>query len=110
MELIVTANNASRSSGMISFGTFVNDLSDVGGYLRETYDALTKRMKEPEVQSTIEKLLGIHGRLPGLDGLLVWLDRINGQSNKAIKDLEYLRGEFKYSRFSSSANGALMRF
>jgi len=86
---------------MVSFGTFVNDLSEVGVYMRETYHKLTLRMKDPKVKNIIEKLLGTRGRLPGLEGFLAWLDRINDQSNKAIKDLEHLRGGLKHSRFSS---------
>ncbi|OQD70482.1 hypothetical protein PENDEC_c023G06202 [Penicillium decumbens] len=95
MELIIAANNAARSSGMVSFGTFVNDLSEVGVYMRETYHKLTLRMKDPKVKNIIEKLLGTRGRLPSLEGFLAWLDRINDQSNKAIKDLEHLRGSWE---------------
>jgi hypothetical protein len=93
MELIVSANTASRTSGSISLAGVINAWNDNREYLRGMYADLVKRMQDPSLQEILEKLLNIHGGIVGLDNLKKWIESLDEHTGKAVKDLEYFRGQ-----------------
>ncbi|KAJ5592211.1 hypothetical protein N7537_009115 [Penicillium hordei] len=95
MELIVSANTASRTSGSISLAGVINAWNDNREYLRGMYADLVKRMQDPSLQEILEKLLNIHGGIVGLDNLKKWIESLDEHTGKAVKDLEYFRGSWE---------------
>jgi len=92
MELIVSANTATRTANSVSLTGVVNAWDDNRVYLRGVYEDLVKRMQDPKLQEILEKLLKIHGGIVGLDNLKKWIEHLDEQTGKATKDLGYFRG------------------
>lgn len=92
MELIVSANIATRTANSISLAGVINAWNDNRIYLRGVYADLVKRMQDPKVKGILEKLLNIHGGITGLDNLKKWIESLDAQTGKAVKDLGYFRG------------------
>ncbi|GFF40815.1 hypothetical protein IFM46972_06339 [Aspergillus udagawae] len=95
MELIFSANTATRTANSVSLTGVVNAWNDNRVYLRGVYEDLVKRMQDPKLQEIVEKLLKIHGGIVGLDNLKKWIEHLDEQTGKATKDLGYFRGAWQ---------------